>query len=71
VPFKAVYCEVNGEIIYLLHDEGKDKFYETLRDPQGRLHKQEETPLRENQYQQHNGETNTHIYNSHDPKPTR
>jgi hypothetical protein len=35
VPFKAVYCEVNGEIIYLLHDEGKDKFYKTLRDPQG------------------------------------
>jgi hypothetical protein len=43
VPFKAVYCEVNGEIIYLLHDEEKDKFYKTLRDPQGRLHKQEET----------------------------
>jgi Zn-finger domain-containing protein len=48
VPFKAVYCEVNGEIIYLLHDEEKDKFYKTLRDPQGRLHKQEETPLRGN-----------------------
>jgi hypothetical protein len=48
VPFKAVYSEVNGEIIYLLHDEGKDKFYKTLRDPQGRLHKQKETPLRGN-----------------------
>jgi hypothetical protein len=24
VPFKAVYCEVNGKIIYLLHDEEKD-----------------------------------------------
>jgi hypothetical protein len=46
VPFKAVYCEVNGEIIYLLHDEENDKFYKTLRDPQGRLHKQEEIPLR-------------------------
>jgi hypothetical protein len=48
VPFKAVSCEVNGGIIYLLHDEEKDKFYQTLRDPQGRLHKQEETPLRGN-----------------------
>jgi hypothetical protein len=35
-------------IIYLLHDEEKDKFYKTLRDPQGRLHTQEETPLRGN-----------------------
>jgi hypothetical protein len=47
VPLKAYYCEVNGEIVYLLHDEGKDKFYKRLRDPGGRLHKQEETPLRE------------------------
>jgi hypothetical protein len=39
---------VNGEIIYLLYDEGKDKFYKTFRDPQGRLHKQEETSLRGN-----------------------
>jgi hypothetical protein len=44
-PLKAYYYETKGELTYILHRENNDTYYDTLRDPQGRLHKQEETQL--------------------------
>eukprot|EP00962_Isochrysis_galbana_P012989 scaffold3717_cov124-Isochrysis_galbana.AAC.7 len=44
-PLKAYYCDVNGEITYLLYKAKDDTYCSTIRDPQGRLHKQKEVPL--------------------------
>jgi hypothetical protein len=71
VLFKAVYCEVNGEIIHLLHDEEKDKFLKHSETRKGGYTNKKRHHLGGTQSQQHNGEINTHIYSSHDPKSTR
>jgi hypothetical protein len=46
-PLKAYYYDLEGEIKYILYKEDNETYYDTLRlrDPQGRLHKQEETPI--------------------------
>jgi hypothetical protein len=44
-PLKAYYYEIEGEIKYILYKEDNETYYDTLRDPQGRLHKQEETEI--------------------------
>jgi hypothetical protein len=41
-PLKGYYCQDDDTSTYYLYDSSKDKFYSTIRDPQGRLHKQEE-----------------------------
>jgi hypothetical protein len=71
VPFKAVYCEVNGEIIYLLHDEEKINSIKHSETRKGGYTNKKRHHLGGTQSQQHNGEINTHIYSSHDPKSTR
>jgi hypothetical protein len=42
---KAYYYDLEGEIKYILYKEDNETYYDTLRDPQGRLHKQEETQI--------------------------
>jgi hypothetical protein len=44
-PLKAYYYDLEGEIKYILYKEDNEIYYDTLRDPQGRLHKQEETQI--------------------------
>jgi hypothetical protein len=46
-PLKANYYDLEGEIKYILYKEDNETFYDTLRDPQGRLHRQEETQIME------------------------
>jgi hypothetical protein len=41
-PLKGYYCQDDDTITYYLYDSSKDKFFSTIREPQGRLHKQEE-----------------------------
>jgi hypothetical protein len=42
-PLKAYYYENEGNTTYVLYKEENDTYYDTLMDPQGRLHKQEPT----------------------------
>jgi hypothetical protein len=44
-PLKAYYYDLEGEIKYISYKEDNETYYDTVRDPQGRLHKQEETQI--------------------------
>jgi hypothetical protein len=69
-PLKAYYYDVEGEIKYILYKEDNETYYDTLRDPQGCLHKQEKHKSWEPSYLQRNGGTDIHMYSSRAPKNT-
>jgi hypothetical protein len=71
VPVKAVYCEVNDEIISYSTTKEKTNSLKHSETRKGGCTHKSRHHFGGNQSQQHNGETNTHIYSSHDPKSTR
>jgi hypothetical protein len=70
-PFKAFYCEVNGEIITYYTTKKKINSIKHSETRKGGYTNKKRHHLGGTQSQQHNGEINTHIYSSHDPKRTR